>query len=473
MIAARGGVPAAGGAPVPPPAAPRGTAGRAARPRLLTSLCPVLVALAAGVPGPVSGATALEAAADSVRIRWEIGGSTDVTNEQFYEDAYIDTVSLGRRLVASPETRVAGVLAAALEGTRSSGATRYRLRSDLSLGNRIQREALRGSWRQRLGPDWDLALVPHGEFRHDRTFDRDLDEWRAGGDARLRRAFADRSAFAELGASGDLLRTRGRGDAFLLDRNAGRVSVAFDHLGITGADWRAGWALAARVFPDSSVRDHFEQSAELQWRRDLAGLHWIELDAEGVRRRTMAPAPTSRDEFWQGQAGLGGALELGDRWSLRLRAEGEAIRYDVQDSTLYFDYQILRLRLGPRFESLRGWSVTVGPRAEWLASRLSPGDRYQEIAGAAELEILGRASWWSVEPMAGWRDYDSTPNPPGEPAIDLHTSYAFVGLDLLADQSLPGGLRLRLLASGRLESHTDPLQDARSLYFSLDVRRLL
>ena len=46
-------------------------------------------------------------------------------------------------------------------------------------------------------------------------------------------------------------------------------------------------------------------------------------------------------------------------------------------------------------------------------------------------------------------------------------------MGLLGEQPIAGDLRLRLSASVRFESHVDSLQDARSLYFSLDLRKLL
>src|SRR5262245_28885185 len=49
---------------------------------------------------------------DTMRLRFELGASSDFTNEQFYEDAFIDTVALGRRLVGDPESQVAAVFGA-------------------------------------------------------------------------------------------------------------------------------------------------------------------------------------------------------------------------------------------------------------------------------------------------------------------------------------------------------------------------
>ncbi len=81
-----------------------------------------------------------------------------------------------------------------------------------------------------------------------------------------------------------------------------------------------------------------------------------------------------------------------------------------------------------------------------------------------------------MSPSAGWRAYrmESSEAPAaGALAVTVsRSSYAFVQCDAIVDQSLPGAVRLRLFGSGRLERHTDPALDARSLYISLDVRRL-
>src|SRR2546422_614398 len=41
----------------------------------------------------------IESDRDTLRTRFEAGAASDVTNEQFYEDAFVDTIALGRRLV--------------------------------------------------------------------------------------------------------------------------------------------------------------------------------------------------------------------------------------------------------------------------------------------------------------------------------------------------------------------------------------
>ena len=192
---------------------------------------------------------------DTVGVRIETGVGTDITNERYYEDAFVDTTFLGRRQVDTPETRYAGILSGVVTGTRRARRVTYQLQNELSIGDKVQRDALDLSWRDDLSPVWRLALSPSVEWRHDRTFDRDQQEWRIAGRGRLRRELSEATT-AELGVGGDLLRASGPGSEFLLDRDAGRASIALDHLGLFGDEWRLGYGVTRRVFPDSSVRDH-------------------------------------------------------------------------------------------------------------------------------------------------------------------------------------------------------------------------
>ena len=108
-----------------------------------------------------------------------------------------------------------------------------------------------------------------------------------------------------------------------------------------------------------------------------------------------------------------------------------------------------------------------------LLSPLDPAEEYGELGAALEFESFGRGAWWRVAPVAGRRTYRYETRRGHFDPVGLHTNYSFVGLDLLADQALGPRSRLSLLVSGRLERHTDSGDDSRSLYFSLDLRRLL
>ena len=425
-----------------------------------------LVARVASFAVPTLAQAATEGP-DTMGVRLEVGASTDVTNEQFYEDAFVDSIALGRRIVSSPETWVAGVVFASLTGTRGLQATQYQIDNELSLGDKTRRNVFGATWRSQLSPEWRLHLAPRLEYRHDKTFDRDLEEFRGSLSSRVRRSLGlMEETFAELGTTGEFLRSSGQGADFLLDRNAGKVSVAVDRTPLLGSEWRVGYSLAAREFPDSSERNHFEHGWEGRWKHDFEGRGSVAIETDGARRVTMEPPPTSRDQFWDLQGAVEGELRPSINGSVRARVAVEALQYDQEDTTVFFNYQIVRARVMPRLER-NSWSVSLGPRGEILTSRSEPSEEYREAGGALEVEFAGAGAWWSLTPAGGWRDYtDST-----QDGAALHSSYAFYELGVLGDQPIPGGMRLRLFGSGRYESHVDPSHDARSLYFSIDLRR--
>jgi len=403
---------------------------------------------------------------DTLGLRIEIGARADVTNEEYvsYDDAFVDTTFQVRKLVSTPERRYAGVLTTLLQGTRNGQATRYELRNDLSLGNLIQRGALGLAWRSEIGVDWDLFAAPYVEYRHDRTFDRDRQEVRGGMSARLRRALRPATTFVEAGSRLESVRTRGEGANYLLDRDAATLALGIEHLGLLGDEWRFDYGLTGRQFPDSATRDHLEHAGGLMVRRDFSGGHLASLDGRLVRRSTVRPTDVSRDNYWAGEASAAADARLQPGWLLRSRVDAEGVRYDVEDDTLYFNFHILRGRLGLRFDRDARWNLTVGPRVERLESPLSPSDAYFELAGTVELEILARGTWWSVTPALGRRRYDEVPG-----TAALLSSYDFIEVGAFADQALGGGLRARGMGSWRHELHDDETQDARSLYVSLEV----
>jgi len=432
----------------------------------------------AGVPGAAPDSTRpvseTRAAPDTSRWRVEAGVGTDVTNEQFYEDAFLaDTTVFGRRLVSTPEARYAGVFDVRLEGTRARRALRYQLHHALSLGDLLQRGLLDLECDYDFAPDWRLRFAPRAELRHDRTFGRDLTEAREGATARLRHGVRGGDTFAELSLGGDCLRTWGRGADFILDRNAGSVSLALDHFGLQPGEWRLVWSLAVRSFPDSSERSHLEHGWEGRWRHVTGGGHALALETAGARRATLAAAPTTRDRFWEGSAAL--ELELWSlaTWSWCTRVEQQLLRYDREDSLLYLGTRVLRGRTGPRLQGAAGWSLGLAARGERLESPRDPGEEYVETGGELAFEWLGRRGWWSLAPAAGWREYLGPLGGSGPASLPgIHSSFAFYELTVFGEQPLPGSLCLRLSGMGRAEAHSDGAEDARSLYFSLDLRRL-
>lgn len=429
---------------------------------------PALLALLA-LLAPASAWAA--AGADSVRYRTEFGGGSEYTNELYYSDTFTDTTFTGWKLVQSPEARFAGIWAGTLEGTRSEGDTRYVLRHELSLGDLLSRGALSLQWRSEPDPEWRWSARPAVEYRRDRTLGRDLEEWRGGATVRARREWLGPGAALEGGLGVETLRSSGRGSEYVLDRDAASAFLSLDRSTPGGSDARVGYRFAARAFPDSGSRDHYEHGGEARLRVALGAFSSVTAEAELSRRVAARLVPTSRDRFWEGRSALEAEWGGESAWGLRARLEGEALRYDVEDTTLFFDYQVVRARLGPRRDA-GGMSLWFGPRAEALFSRLEPAEGYQEIGGFADLEFAGAHAFWLLAPAAGWRDYDEDASAGVFGAGSLHSSFAFAELGMLADQPLFASWRARLLAQARLESHIDSSQDATSLYFSFDVRTL-
>ena len=149
------------------------------------------------------------------------------------------------------------------------------------------------------------------------------------------------------------------------------------------------------------------------------------------------------------------------------------LRYDREDSLLYLGTRLLRGRTGPRLQGAAGWSLGLAARGERLECPRDPGEEYVETGGELAFEWFGRRGWWSLAPAAGWRQYLG-PSDGSDSALlsGIHSSFAFYELAVFGDQPLPGSLRLRLSGMGRMEAHSDGTEDARSLYFSLDLRRL-
>jgi hypothetical protein len=407
---------------------------------------------------------------DTLGVRLELGATTDVTNELYYEDAFIDTTFLGRRQISTPETRVSGVALAMLTGTRRGRAARFSLTNELRIGDKLQRNALQLSWIDDLAPVWRLSLNPRIEYRNDQTFDRDLQEWRGSLSGRVRRTFDDGNTLADFRARGDFLRTSGTGADFIPDRNVVQLGAGIDHAPLFGNEWRIGYRVDGRQFPDSTVRDHLEHGFDGRFKWSHTAGHWVSLDGTLSRRVTMDVAPTSRDNFWQEWSQAELSFRLSDAWQVRSRVEAEGFQYELQDSIIYFNYQVVRARLGPRFDRYSGFSFTGGPEAEVLRSGINPEENYEEIGGFLEAEFLRQGGWWSFGPAAGWREYSGTSLDPD--GLGLRGSYAFYEISVLGDQRLPAGLRLRTFGVARIERHANPVNNATSLYFSLDVRRL-
>ena len=420
---------------------------------------------------PLMGETGL--LRDSTRLRLEVGASTDYTNEVYYLDSLATPTLVQRQRFDTPQALTAGVLLVAWDGTRAARGTGYSFTQEVAIGDRLQRGTFVGRWRQALAPDWKWLLLPRAEYRRDRTLGRDFEEYQAGLTTRLRHDLLDGATTVEAGLQGDWLHTTGSGAELLADRWTAGAVAALDRSAFTGLDGRLEYTFRVRGFPDSTVRDHLEHDTELRLRTSWGLSNFAAVDLATIRRFTIHLAPTSLDNFWEETALLEIGQNAGGRFGAAAHVDVDAVQFDVPDAVLYFDHQEVVARAGPRWEPHATTLVEAGPRLDWLGTSLAPEESYLELGGYVSLETIAAGALWTVTPSAGRRRYRAGEPDPNFPSVTTgHTSYDFVELELFGDQRIPGGWRARLSANGRWELHDDPVENATSLYFSVDVRRL-
>ncbi len=421
----------------------------------------LLVITATGVCDRTAGADP-----DSVRVRVEVGWRTDASNETYYEQTFDDTTFRPARLQSTPEVVHSAVgrldWGELADGRRDA----WRLGLEGRAGDLVRSLGLDGRLRRVDLGGWEIVVTPRAAWQSDRTFDRDRSELRTSAAVQAWRGLAGSMSRWGLTGGSEVLRSSGAGSEFVLDRNVLSMGAAFERSSWSGGDLRLDYGLDARQFPDSTSRDHLEHHAEASARLD-AGSGSVDANIRVNRRGTMQSAATTRDRYWSGDASSEWRLGAGAAWSGVARIEGEWQRYDRPDSEVYFDYGLVRAQAGPRLES-GGWSLEAAPRVEWLLAPSNAGESYVEPALGFEAEWVGSGALWALAPAFGRREYDSEE----AGAVELHQSFTFLEAHLVADQALPGRMRLRTFLYGRLEQHADSTQNTRSLYFSVDVRRL-
>ncbi len=422
-----------------------------------------------------AGARAVPAApADSSSFRLEVGAATQVSNEQFYESSIDDTTFQGRQLLSTPETRVTAVGLAELVRLSEDGRWSARVSPDFALGDGVTRLGAVATLRLRPSGLLRLTLEPRAGYRNEETFGQVRRDWRASVVGRMRLLSLDESSALRVTAGSEVVRSLEGGDPFVLSGTSARAAVAFDRSPLFGWNWDVEYGAIARVFRDSTFRDHVEHHLIASARQDFLGRGLVQLDLSADRRMTLRSAPTSRDRFSEVRAHAEGEVGFGAGWALRPSAGIELTRYDDPDSLLDFDYRITSTSLELRRDLGLAWRLSTGPKAEWLAAPWNPGEEYREYAWFLEAERLTGAGWLSLSPALGHRAYTDL-DAGSSSALDiaaLHSNFDFLELTGFLDQPLPGRLRARALVTLRAERHADPDQDARSLYFSMDLRRL-
>ncbi len=412
---------------------------------------------------------------DSVSVRVEIGASTEVSNEQFYESSIDDTTFLGRQLHSSPESRTTAVAMAELVRGAADGRWLARLAPDLVLGDGVKRIGTAAAVQFRPEGRTRYSLEPRFDYRDETTFGQVRRDWRAGLLGRWRRTSLDDVSTLRAALGTEVVRSLSGSDPFVLSGTSARAGFGYDRSPLFGWNWGLEYGAVARVYRDSTYRDHLEHRVSFTARRDVGIGHLVDVDVEVDRREALNHPENSRDRFLQARARAGASFALATNWSLRPEGGVEVVAYDDPDSLTDFDYAVSGASLDLRHEFGLAWRVSTGPRLEWLTSSWNPAEQYREFAWGVGVEYLTAHNWLSLAPAVGHRAYDeegSVATDVSLESIPLHTNFDFLELTAFADQLLPGSLRVRALATLRGERHTDRDQDASSLYFSVDVRRL-
>lgn len=425
--------------------------------------------LSMGVAPSVSPAFPMS---DSLAFRAEIGTSGDVSNELFYEQSYTDTTFLGRRLHGTPEQHAAAVALVELVGRSVDRRWEYSVRPEMSLGDRFARGAASGVVRLHTASQWRLSLEPRAELLHDRRFDLDRHELLVASTIAARRRFPGRPDQFDVRLGAEELRTAGSDDPFLLAHHLVRGSAGWEHDGYGVVGWSARYAADWRSFPDSTNRDHIEQRLEGSVNHEFLGGHAVSLASAIVRRVAQHTVVSTRDCFSQPRGELSGTMRWGERFTARAAVAGEWMLYDWPDSLVDFNYGTQRGELELRRELGSRLALALTPQIERLGSSWAPAERYLEPAFALAAEWLDAGSWWFVAPAIGRRNYEASQGGDSTDPAAIHSSYQFVEVQVMGDQALPARLRARVTIDARAERHDDPSQDSRSLYFSLDLRRL-
>ena len=222
---------------------------------------------------------------DSSFTRIELGGATEVTNEQYFEDTYSDTLFLGRRLSSTPEVRTGAALS--LDHQRAGLDSDWWLRTHLEarLGDQLQRLEARAQFRSSSERFWRGLIEPSLSVRSDESFGEKRRELRSRLSARLSHRTLDEANHFELAGAGELARAEATSADYVLDRDAAELSATWDHAApFAATSWRARYTALARALPDSASRDHYEHLAEYS----------LHCSGRGASVAPLAPTPEIR-----------------------------------------------------------------------------------------------------------------------------------------------------------------------------------
>ncbi len=206
--------------------------------------------------------------------------------------------------------------------------------------------------------------------------------------------------------------------------------------------------------------------------RDFAGMQTVSLGVSVNSRSTLHETASSRDRFALFESQADWILRMGLHHALQVQADVERTRFAEPDSVLDFDYDVLRASGRWTWQIGSANHVSAGTRWEWLEAPWNPVERYREAALTMEFERFTLGSWIVLSPALLWRRYEVTSTGSGFDLQLAHSHFDGVELFTMLEQAIPGGMRIRSTGVGRMEWHRSSSDDSRSLYFSLDVRRL-
>ena len=420
-------------------------------------------------------------AADSTRVSLEVGAGADFSNQVFYEESF-DSTAFGRRVaIDDPETRAGAIALVRLVGVR--GRTAFHLANEARAGDALLRNVARAGVAYAAGERSRLTLDVEADGRSDTSFGVKRRDLRLGAVAAGRVSSEDRLSGGRLFARADRVRGHEEGDGLRLFPDFDFVQAGVDLDRLWGASGTAslGYALGARSFPDTAVRNHLEHvlAASALWRLDE---RWsLDLFADGGRRAAREEAAVG-DRMWHADVELRLTRRAGEQWEIGARSRARGMRYDAPDPT-FFDSRFWRHAVFARRRSDGGLEVELRPEVEFARTprfgRLPPtasagdrravaGEEYDEWALRGEVERFGTAGWWTVSPALGRRSYLEA----ARSAEDLssRSDFWFAEVTAFADRRLARGLVVRGSADFRLEDHAIASDDAKSVSVAAELR---
>jgi hypothetical protein len=225
---------------------------------------------------------------------------------------------------------------------------------------------------------------------------------------------------------------------------------------------RAGYRFGVHEVPDSTSLDYTRHTAEL----DLGLLFgWTaSLDlSDQLDRRIYAPGSV-RKSSWENRADGMLAFDAGDRTTFRLVHENEIVRYDSSDD-VYYDFDRLRTGFQVEVHQSSNLDLSIMPLYSFQRSPSSPVESYTETG--IEFGInwrFGDRVWLDLSDEVGRRQFDSAQQEEisldgsgsqlDESFLDvLYSDYIYNRLTLLVSSEVRRGVAANLFVNWQPEDH--------------------